>query len=111
LDSTIIYVPFYLPSDHEKYNEPDIVFTDKVKRYLRKINPDLTEEDFIDVRASRYRLAQPICEPGFLAKLPPASLPINGLWVADTSFYYPEDRGISESIELGRDLARMASAC
>jgi len=111
LDSTIVYVPFYLPSDHEKYDEADVVFTDKVKCYLRRINPDLAEEDFLDIRASRYRFAQPICEPGFLAKLPPIALPVNGLWVADTSFYYPEDRGISESIDLGRDLARIATAC
>jgi len=111
LDDAIVYVPFYLPGDHKKYDEPDVVFTDKVKRYLVKINPNLTEDDFIDIRASRYRFAQPICEPGFLTKLPPVALPINGLWVADTSFYYPEDRGISESIDFGRELARMAAAC
>jgi hypothetical protein len=30
------------------------------------------------------------------------------LWVADTSYYYPEDRGISESIGFGRRMAREA---
>jgi len=30
------------------------------------------------------------------------------LWVADTSYYYPEDRGISESIGFGRRMARDA---
>jgi len=75
-----------------------------------KINPALTNEDFIDIRASRYRYAQPICEPGFLDRLPPAKLPINGLWVADTSYYYPEDRGISESIGFGRAMAKDATA-
>lgn len=111
LDDAIVYVPFYLPGDHAKYEEPNDVFTDKVKRYLMKINPVLTEEDFLDIRASRYRFAQPICEPGFLRKLPPVALPIEGLWVADTSFYYPEDRGISESIDFGREMARNATKC
>jgi protoporphyrinogen oxidase len=60
------------------------------------------------MRASRYRFAQPICNPKHLETLPPAELPIKGLWVADTSYYYPEDRGISESIEFGRKLATMA---
>jgi protoporphyrinogen oxidase len=83
------------------------VFIDKVKRYLMKINPDLTADDFIDVRASRYRYAQPVCEPGYLDRLPPIELPIKGLLVADTSYYYPEDRGISESIDLGRKMARL----
>lgn len=110
LDQHIVYVPFYMPSEHPKFSESDQAFINKVKRYLKKINSDLTEGDFIDVRASRYRYAQPICDPGYLGKLPPVALPIKGLWVADTSYYYPEDRGISESIDFGRKMAKDAVA-
>jgi protoporphyrinogen oxidase len=106
----IVYVPFYMPGEHAKYAEPDQVFLDKVRRYLKKINPALSDADFVDMRASRYRYAQPICEPGYLDRLPPARLPVTGLWVADTSYYYPEDRGISESIDFGRKMAREAGA-
>lgn len=109
LDHSIVYVPFYMPGEHAKFSDPDQIFLDKVKSYLKKINPDLSDDDFIDIRASRYRHAQPICDPGYLSKLPPAALPIKGLWVADTSYYYPEDRGISESIGFGRQLAREAA--
>lgn len=108
LKHPIVYVPYYLPGDHVKFDDADEVFIDKVKCYLMKINPNLSAEDFLDARASRYRFAQPICEPGFLKRLPPVDLPVEGLFVADTSYYYPEDRGISESIDLGRDMARMA---
>jgi len=110
LDHTVVYVPFYMPGDHPKFAEPDAAFLDKVRRYLRRINPELTDDDIIDIRANRYRFAQPICEPGHLDKLPPVALPVRGLWVADTSYYYPEDRGISESIEFGRRMARDAVA-
>lgn len=105
LDHSIVYVPFYMPGEHPKFAESDQVFLDKVRRYLKKINPALTDEDFLDMRASRYRHAQPICDPGYLDKLPPVALPVQGLWVADTSYYYPEDRGISESIGFGRQMA------
>lgn len=30
---------------------------------------------------------------------------IGGLQIADTCFYYPEDRGVSEGIRLGREMA------
>jgi protoporphyrinogen oxidase len=110
LDPHVLYVPFYMPGEHAKYQEPDDVFLDKVRRYCMKINPSLIEQDFIDMRASRYRYAQPICDPGYLDRLPPAALPVAGLWVADTSYYYPEDRGISESIGFGRGLAKSAAA-
>lgn len=108
LEQNIVYVPFYMPGDHPKFKDSDSVFLDKVQRYLKKINPCLSDEDFVDIRASRYRYAQPICDPGYLERLPPVALPIKGLWVADTSYYYPEDRGISESIGFGRSLARDA---
>lgn len=110
LTQHIVYVPFYMPSEHPKFGDSDQMFLDKVRRYLKKINLELSDEDFIDIRASRYRYAQPICDPGYLGKLPPVALPIEGLWVADTSYYYPEDRGISESIGFGRKMARNATA-
>jgi len=106
LDRHIVYIPFYMPGEHSKFAEPNQVFFDKVRYYLMKINPDLSEEDFLDIRANRYRYAQPICDPGYLEKLPPLALPIKGLWIADTSYYYPEDRGISESIDFGRKIAK-----
>lgn len=105
----IVYVPFYMPGEHPKFSDPDSVFLDKVRRYLKTINPTLSDDDFIDIRASRYRFAQPICEPGYLDKLPPVELPVKGLWLADTSYYYPEDRGISESIDFGKKMAKMAT--
>jgi protoporphyrinogen oxidase len=110
LDQSIVYVPFYMPGEHPKFAEPDQAFLDKVRLYLKKINPALSDDDFIDMHASRYCYAQPICDPGYLDKLPPVALPVKGLWVADTSYYYPEDRGISESIDFGRRMAKQAAA-
>jgi protoporphyrinogen oxidase len=106
LGSHIVYVPFYMPGDHPKYGDSDDMFALKVRAYLKKINPSLTDADILDVHVSRYRYAQPVCGPGYLNQIPPASLPIQGLWVADTSHYYPEDRGISESIDFGRNMAK-----
>ena len=108
LDRHVVYVPFYMPGEHPKFAEPDQAFLDKVRCYLKRINPTLADEDFIELRANRYRFAQPICPPGHLDRLPPPALPVTGLWVADTSYYYPEDRGISESVGFGRKLARSA---
>lgn len=108
LDHSIVYVPFYMPGEHPKFSESDEVFLQKVRKYFKKINPNLKDEDFLDMRASRYRFAQPIGVPGYLETIPDAKLPVKGLWVADTSYYYPEDRGISESIDFGRQMARDA---
>lgn len=108
LDEHIVYVPFYMPGEHPKFAESDQDFVNKVRLYFKKINSGLADKDFIDIRVSRYRYAQPICDPGYLSKLPPVALPVQGLWVADTSYYYPEDRGISESLGFGRKMAKDA---
>ena len=111
LRDRVVYVPYYVPFEHPVYSEPNETIIARVKGYLKQINPDLSDDDFLDARASRYRYAQPICEPGFLDRLPPIDLPIEGLVLADTAYYYPEDRGISESIDLGRRMAKMVTAC
>jgi hypothetical protein len=56
----------------------------------------------------RYEFAQTISPPGFYALLPPMQTPVGGLFMADTSYYYPEDRSISESARVGRELAQVA---
>jgi protoporphyrinogen oxidase len=103
----VVYVPYYVPGDNPIYLDADEVFFGKVRGYLKTINPDLVDEDFLAMKASRYRYAQPICEPEFQQKLPPVDLPIKGLFAADTSYYYPEDRGISESVDFGRKMAML----
>lgn len=110
MNEHVVYVPFYMPGENPKYSDADDVFVGKIRRYLKEINPSLGDDDFIDIRVNRYRFAQPICPPGYLESIPPRKLPIDGLWVADTSHYYPEDRGISESIDFGRMMAREVAA-
>ena len=108
LGGHIVYAPFYIPGEHPDFQKDDEFFIEKVRRYLLRINSDLEEGDILKIAAGRYRYAQPICEPEFPARLPPISPGVAGLFIADTCFYYPEDRSISESVRLGRELANMA---
>lgn len=103
----IAYVPFYMPQTHPKFNRDDQAFIDESRAYLFKINKDLTEDDIIDVNVSRYAYAQPVCPPNFADDLPPIKSAIEGLYIADTSYYYPEDRSITESVGLGRKMAML----
>jgi protoporphyrinogen oxidase len=102
---TVVYVPYYMPVDNPKFTWPDQELLNEAFGYLQRLNPQLTCSDIIASKVSRLRYAQPICEPGFAAKIPPIQTPIKGLQIADTCFYYPEDRGISESVRLGWQMA------
>ncbi len=107
LPSNIVYIPYYMPIEHEKYKWPDSGFIDEAKEHIRKLNPEITAADFLAEHVSRYNYAQPICDPDFLSKLPPIKSEVEGLYLADTSYYYPEDRSISESLRLGKKIASM----
>jgi protoporphyrinogen oxidase len=105
-DAAIVYVPYYMPVTNAKFSWPDDRLCDEAFSCLRRINPALRQEDIIDVNVARLRHGQPVCETGFAAKIPPIQTPIQGLQIADTCYYYPEDRGIAESVRLGRNMAR-----
>jgi protoporphyrinogen oxidase len=105
-DDAIVYVPYYMPVTNAKFSWPDDRLCEEAFTCLRRINPTLRQEDIIDVKVARLRHGQPVCEPGFAAKIPPIQTPIQGLQIADTCYYYPEDRGIAESVRMGRNMAR-----
>jgi len=102
---TVVYIPYYMPVTHPKFARSDEFFRAEAFGYLRLINPSLGEGDLIACHVGRLRHAQPVCPPGFAAMLPPVETAIAGLQIADTCFYYPEDRGIAESVRLGKAMA------
>ena len=108
--ATILYAPFYMPQTHPKYKRPFAEFVQETIDAMRRIRPDWDPSDVIDNMASRYEYSQTVCSPGFYDALPPMRSRLDGLFLADTSHYYPEDRSIQESVKLGRQLADMARA-
>ena len=102
---TVIYVPYYMPVTNAKFSWPDEQLLDEAFACLQRLTPALTADDVKGTKVARLKYGQPVCEPGFAAKIPPVQTPIAGLQVADTCFYYPEDRGIAESLRIGQRMA------
>lgn len=105
LQGHITYVPYYMPASHPDYQRPDQAFIADSIACLQAINPNLTETDVLAAHCSRYRYAQPVCGTHFQQSLPPLN-PLPAITTVDTTVYYPEDRGIAESVGYGRELAR-----
>jgi hypothetical protein len=95
---------------HAKYRDPPEAFIAEVKGYLKRLNPEFDDSWVEASNAFRYEFAQTVCTPDFFEKLPPMKSKVSGLFLADTSHYYPEDRSISESMRVGRDLASLAAS-
>jgi protoporphyrinogen oxidase len=104
-DDAVVYIPYYMPVTHPKFAKDDAFFREEGLRYLRTINPEVVADDVVAFHVGRLKHAQPVCPPGFLAMIPPVQTAIEGLQIADTCFYYPEDRGVSEGARLAKDMA------
>lgn len=97
-DEHIVYAPYYMPKSHPKWQWSNQQLIDEVISYLPMINSDFKPEWIRATHCHRYEYAQTICPPGFQNMLPPMKTPLQGFYMADTAYYYPEDRSINESI-------------
>ncbi len=102
---TVVYVPYYMPISNMLWTRPNGAFIDECMACISRINPTIGPQDLVASHVGRLRHAQPVCPPSFAAMIPSIRTPIQGLQIADTCFYYPEDRGIAESVRLGQDMA------
>ncbi|WP_262296296.1 NAD(P)/FAD-dependent oxidoreductase [Microvirga sesbaniae] len=103
---SVVYVPYYMPTTNPLWARPNETFIKESMDCIRRINPTISDDDLVASHVGRLSHAQPVCPPGFAARIPAVQTPIEGLQIADTCFYYPEDRGIAESIRLGEQMAR-----
>jgi protoporphyrinogen oxidase len=105
---TILYAPFYMPKTQPKWQWSNQALINEVLGYLPRLNPGFAPDWVLASHCHRYEFAQTICPPGFQQMLPPMKTPLTGFYMADTAYYYPEDRSISESVAVGTALARAA---
>jgi protoporphyrinogen oxidase len=105
LKEHILYVPYYLPASHPKCRFKDEDFIQEVMTYLQTMKPSFSQKQVKAFRVNRCRYAQAVCRPEFMAAMPPIQSKARGFFMADTSFYYPADRSVSESAKLGARLA------
>jgi protoporphyrinogen oxidase len=107
---TIVYVPYYMPASNALWTRDDAFFVEDALAAVCRVNSLLSSTDLVGSHVGRLRHAQPVCPPGFERKIPPVQTPIAGLQIADTCYYYPEDRGIAESVRLGQRMADKATS-
>jgi protoporphyrinogen oxidase len=108
LRESVVYVPYYMPKTHPKWAWDDQRLLDEARDYFLLTQPHLTAQDIVARHVSRYEFAQAVCPPGFYERLPGMATSVEGFFMADTAYYYPEDRSIAESIRVGSQLADLA---
>ncbi|KPK21632.1 MAG: hypothetical protein AMJ76_02160 [Dehalococcoidia bacterium SM23_28_1] len=78
--------------------------------HLQRINPRFSPEWVADRWLFRGPFAQPIIATHYSRSIPENRTPIGGLYLANMSQIYPEDRGQNYSIRLAEKVAAMLAA-
>ena len=74
---------------------------------LAKLAPGFTSDDVLRYWTFREPHAQPVPRIGNRHRIMPMHTPREGLFVANTTQIYPEDRGTNYSAKLGREAAAL----
>ena len=103
----IVYISNYPDRNSPLYSaEPDELL-ELFTPHLRKLNPDFDRSWVQAYHHHRVDGAQPIIGRNYSQRIPSHRTPVKGLYLANTTQIFPEDRGTNYSIRMGRQVARM----
>jgi protoporphyrinogen oxidase len=105
----ILYLTKYLSVDNKLLTMSDAGIIDLYFQHLKKIHPRFDSNMVERYYVFRDRYAQPIWPMSYSALKPAYKTPVTGLYMANTSQIYPNDRGINFSIKLGKEVAEVVA--
>ena len=103
----ILYVSNYPSRSSELYMKSPEELIDLFVPHLKKINPGFDRSHIIEYHHHRVDGAQPIVGLNYRLNIPEHRTPHKGLYLANTTQIYPEDRGTNYSVRMGRQVASM----
>ena len=103
----IVYLSNYLGTDHPLYRMDHQELLQEYLPHLRKINPAFDPSWIETSYHHRIDGAQPIIGTNYTSRMPSHRSPIQGVYLANTTQIYPEDRGTNYSVRMGKRVARM----
>lgn len=102
-----IYLSRYLSAEEELYHLPAENIFHQFLPFLTRINSQFRETWVKEYYVFREEFAQPVITRNYSQQKPSPITPIEGLYLANTSQIYPEDRGINYSVRLARQVAQL----
>ena len=73
---------------------------------LKRINSNFDQSWILESYYQKIDAAQPVIGLNYRDEIMPLTTPIKGLYLANTTQIYPEDRGTNYSVRLGIDVSK-----
>ena len=100
----VVYLTNYPSRQNPIYQMSGEELLEDFLPHLRKINPDFQPSWALEYHHHRVDAAQPIIGVNYTQRIPDMRTPVKGLYLANTTQIYPEDRGTNYSVRLGKEV-------
>jgi protoporphyrinogen oxidase len=101
-----LYVANYLPHGHELLSLDMDGLLDVYEPGLRKVNPAFSRDWIKQSWLFREPAGQPVVLPNYPDRMPPYATPAPGLYLANTTQVYPDDRGTNYAVREAEEVVR-----
>ncbi len=104
----VVYFSNYTDPGDPIVDEDEEQVLARYEQYIKRINPAFDRSWIKGKWLFKDRAGQPIVHYRYHEAIPPLGTPIEGLYLANTTQIYPEDRGQNYSIRIGQQVAKLA---
>jgi protoporphyrinogen oxidase len=106
----LVYLPRYLPSDDAEFNLPDAELSQRFVAALRRVHPELKDEEIerIQIARARYVMALPTLE--FSQHLPPMRTSLPGVYFISSAQIVKGTLNVNETIEMAEEGLKVLAA-
>jgi protoporphyrinogen oxidase len=106
----VYYIGAYLPTDGNIFSLPDDALIKLWWDYLKTMFPEFDAVRVEERHIFRFKAAQHVVDTGYQEKVPAFRTPLPGIFLANFSQLFPEDRGTNFSVRDGNKVAEMVRA-
>jgi protoporphyrinogen oxidase len=103
----VYYIGSYLAAEGPVFALPDDALAGKWFGYLKKMFPAFDASRLAERHVFRFRAAQHIVDTRYAEKIPDYRTPLPGVYLANFSQIFPEDRGTNFAVREGEKMAEL----
>jgi protoporphyrinogen oxidase len=103
----LLYLPKYMPADDPMNEKSDAEILDAFLKALKRMFPDISDEEIIMRAVHREPYVQPLQEIGYSEKIVPMKTAIKNVYIANTTMILNSTLNNNEVIKLARKAADM----
>jgi protoporphyrinogen oxidase len=100
---SLVYLPKYVPADHELFEKTDQEIEDSFIEALERMYPDFTRDDVEAFKISRVRSVMAIPTLRYSELLPPMKSSVDGLYVVNSSYILRGNLNVNETITIAEE--------